>query len=411
MPDAKKMLADLREITAISATKEGNTRFSYSEEDRKAKQILMGKLEAAGLTTRLDGVGNLFAYRPGEEDKRALYIGSHMDTVPEGGPYDGLLGTMAAAHILMHLEKEKIETEIPVALIVFAEEEGSAFGGALFGSRIVTGAAELTELDRLYTKEGVSARELVTRAGYSANWEDITLLTPERVAGFIELHIEQGGVLDAEDKTIGVVSSIVGIRQMEVILTGVSNHAGTTPMHMRNDPMVAAAHMITEIGALPKKLGDKHTVATVGRVQTFPGGANVIPSEVRFTVDIRDVNAPVLQEMEKQVEAIVDTHAKANGVQAKRHLFGTAEPVHLDEKMQQAIRDAADEAGVTRMDLPSGAGHDAELMALQAPTGMIFVPSIGGVSHSPYEDTKEADLHAGLDVMYRTVKRIAGVKA
>ncbi|MDP1572517.1 MAG: Zn-dependent hydrolase [Vicinamibacterales bacterium] len=376
---------------------DGVSRVAYSDADVAARAWLMDELRGAGLAPRIDPAGNIFARVEGRDPARPpIVFGSHIDTVPNGGNFDGSLGTLAALEVLESLAAAKWTTRHPLELVVWAHEEGVAFTQGLSGSRIVAGDVPDDVLER--TWNGMTRAEALRRIGGAPERLRDAVRAPGAHHCYLELHIEQGGTLDTRKVPIGIVTGIVAIHRHEVRVTGMANHAGTTPMDQRQDALIAAARGVLAVRAVgAARQGPQ--VATVGRLDVVPNAPNVIPGEVTFTVELRDLSEDLLALMADEIRERLDLIAQETGTtmamrQVSRNPAAAAAP-----RVQEAIIAAAGDEGLAALRLPSGAGHDAQMMARLGPMGMIFVPSVGGVSHAPAEFTSWDDCARGAQVL------------
>ncbi|CCQ96534.1 N-carbamoyl-L-amino-acid hydrolase [[Clostridium] ultunense Esp] len=400
---------DIENITKITATPQmGCTRFSYSKEDKQVREYLLKELEGLRLKIKIDGVGNIRAkYVDGNEDKPSIMFGSHIDTVANGGKFDGLTGVISALEVMRVIKENNLSLKNPVELIIFAEEEGSNFGITMLGSKVLTGKYGLEDLKKIENDEGISSYEIMRNFGLDVENIGNDVLKKDEVKAMIELHVEQGGILDSEKIPIGIVKAIAGMKTYKVSLKGVSNHAGSTPMDLRNDPMVGASEIVTYLEKVAKEKGLPSTVATVGKIHCQPNMPNVISGEVDFYVDIRDVEADgvetVVKELEKKTEEIV----LKRGLKAQIELVGESDSVRLSTKVIEAIEKSALEKGFEYKIMNSGAVHDSAMLTELTEVGMIFVPSINGRSHCPEELTDLQDIKLGCDLLLNTVIRLA----
>lgn len=393
-------------IKGITSTELGQTRFSYSEEDQKTRAYLSGILEGMGLEAEVDCVGNIRAkYNPGNLSTPSIMAGSHIDTVKNGGLYDGLLGVLSSIETIRTIQENAVELTHPIELVIYAEEEGSNFNVTMLGSKIMTGKLGLEDLKNLKNDKGQTAYEVIEAAGYLKN--PCRLLEKGQVKATIEYHIEQGGVLEAEGKSLGVVQAIAGMKTKEVTLTGVSNHAGTTPMNLRKDPMVAASQIILNLSKTPRARGLETAVVTVGKASILPNGSNVIASRVTFNADIRDVTENGIQVLEEELERLVREAADEYGIQASIVELGHSDIIRLSPEVIQVIEECAIARQADYMKMNSGAVHDCAMVAGKTEIGMIFVPSIGGISHSPYEKTNFEDIVNGANLLLDSVLALA----
>ena len=380
---------------------DGVTRLGFSETDLAARAWLMQLMREAGLAVHVDPAGNIFGRRAGSENLPAILFGSHIDSVPRGGNFDGQVGSMGALEVIRALNDKKVSTRHPLEMVIWTNEEGHHFGRGLLGSSAAAGLLSSDVLDRK-DEEGKSLADWLRRYG-----QDPARLADARIpagslAAYLELHIEQGGVLDDGKIQIGVVQGIVGIHWWTCTATGFANHAGTTPMNRRQDAFAAAARAALavreEVRAEPGR-----QVGTVGYVRLEPGARNIIPGRVEFPVELRDLDAAKVRRIWARIENRFAAIAKEENVQLDCVPLQADEPALTDPAIQNDIRAAARAAGYSTLDLPSGAGHDAQQIARLAPIGMIFVPSCGGISHSPREYTPPDDVANGAEVLYRTI--------
>jgi len=380
---------------------DGVTRLGFSETDLAARAWLMQLMREAGLAVHVDPAGNIFGRRAGSENLPAILFGSHIDSVPRGGNFDGQVGSMGALEVIRALNDKKVSTRHPLEMVIWTNEEGHHFGRGLLGSSAAAGLLSSDVLDRK-DEEGKSLADWLRRYG-----QDPARLADARIpagslAAYLELHIEQGGVLDDGRIQIGVVQGIVGIHWWTCTATGFANHAGTTPMNRRQDAFAAAARAALavreEVRAEPGR-----QVGTVGYVRLEPGARNIIPGRVEFPVELRDLDAAKVRRIWARIENRFAAIAKEENVQLDCVPLQADEPALTDPAIQNDIRAAARAAGYSTLDLPSGAGHDAQQIARLTPIGMIFVPSRGGISHSPREYTPPDDVANGAEILYRTI--------
>ena len=359
-------------------------------------------MESAGLAVRTDPAGNLFGRREGKEPLPAILFGSHLDTVPRGGHYDGTLGVLGALEVLRALGEQRTETRHPLEMVVWCDEEGAHFGNGLFGSRAATGAVHDGELDRV-GEDGLSLHEWIERYELDPRALERAVLDPRRVRAVFELHIEQGGNLEREGCKIAVVEGIVGIHRFEVNVGGFQNHAGTTPMAERKDAMLTAAHLIVAVHQeIRAQRGEQ--VGNVGQLAVSPDAANVVPGAVRFPIELRDLKDEVVDSVIERIGARGARLAEETGCTVGIHRTLREPPADLDPGLRALLYRVAREAGHEPLSLPSRAGHDAQNTARHGiPTAMIFVPSRSGISHSPEEWTSWEDCARGVDLLRRAV--------
>jgi allantoate deiminase len=395
-------LAELARIGG--ATDGGVTRVAWSPELFDAYDWAGERMRALGLEVEIDPGGNLIGrWQSGALRSGAVLVGSHLDTVPSGGRFDGALGIVAAIHAVARLKEEGFEPVRPLWIAAFMDEEGTRFNAALFGSRAFTGE-HLADLGRRFDITGLSLREAMAAAGFDLDRLGAAHRVDE-VGAYLELHIEQGPVLEAEEIEIGVVTSIVGLRGYRVRLIGQANHAGTTPMRLRRDALAGAARITLELRDTARAR-DAVTL-NVGKLGIEPGGANVVPGVADFTIDVRSPNAAEMKELEHLVEATVARiAAEERLLVAELEQTFALEPLELDPELVDVVDRAAQAQGASAMRMPSGAGHDAMVVGRSVPAAMIFVPSRGGISHSPEEYSSPAHVELGMRVLAGALRQI-----
>ncbi|MCM3900238.1 MAG: M20 family metallo-hydrolase [Pyrinomonadaceae bacterium] len=378
----------------------GVSRVAYSEADRQGRAYIMGLMRAAKLNVSIDLAGNIIGRRSGSVPTLPpLLFGSHIDTVPEGGNYDGVVGSLGAIEVAQTLAEHNFTTRHPLELIIFQNEEGG-----LIGSRALDGELTDQELD-LVSRSGKTIREGISFIG-----GDPTRLAEVKrkrgdIAAYLELHIEQGGTLDSEKVNIGIVEGIVGINWWDVTVEGFANHAGTTPMNQRQDALLAAAKFIEAVNRTVTSVAGRQ-VGTVGRIQALPGAPNVIPGKVVLSLELRDLDAAKIKMFYEKIHAEAQQIARASNTKFEFKEINVNVPAPTDSRIRKIIEDSANELGLTTRIMPSGAGHDAQDMALLGPVGMIFVPSVAGISHSPREFSHPADIANGANVLLHTLLKL-----
>jgi N-carbamoyl-L-amino-acid hydrolase len=389
-------------LSAFGRDSSGATsRVAFSEADLAGRKYIMGLMRDAGLTVRVDTAGNIIGRRAGsDESLPPIMFGSHIDSVPGGGNYDGDVGVIGAIEVAQLLHERGIETQHPLEIVSFTDEEGG-----LTGSRAMIGELTDSALE-VMTHSGLTIREGIFAVGGDPNRLELAVRGPGSIAAFVELHIEQGGILDEENINIGIVEGIVGIRWWDVTIDGFANHAGTTPMNKRWDAMVTAAELTLAVNRIATDLPGRQ-VATVGKIRALPGAPNVIPGEVILSLEIRDLEAQKIQQVFDLIKAEAGRIADARFTPVRFAEIDVASPpAPTDQQMRRIISAAADDLGLSSRLMPSGAGHDAQDMTHVAPTGMIFVPSAKGISHSPKEFTTALDMANGASVLLKTVLAI-----
>ncbi len=401
--DAGRLRASLIRLSEFGRHPEGGSRrIAFSDDELRARAWLAEAMREAGLAVRTDPAGNLFGRREGREPLPAILFGSHLDTVPRGGHYDGTLGVLGALEVLRALGERGIATRHPLEMVVWCDEEGAHFGNGLFGSRAATSGVPAGELDRVGA-DGLSLHEWLERYRLDPRRLERAILDPRRVRAVFELHVEQGGTLERAGRRVGVVEGIVGIHRFEATVEGVQNHAGTTPMAERRDAMLAAARLIVavheEIRARP---GEQ--VGNVGQLAVSPDAANAVPGRVRFPIELRDLEDRVVDGVIRRVRGRGAGIAGETGCRVRIVRTLAEPPADMDPGLRELLAGVAREAGHEPLRLPSRAGHDAQNTARHGiPTAMLFVPSRGGISHAPEEWTSWEDCAIGTELLLRAV--------
>ncbi|HZS36324.1 MAG TPA: Zn-dependent hydrolase [Polyangia bacterium] len=405
--DRDRLLADLRALGEIGRGADGGiTRRALSVEDAEARRYVIERMRAAGLDVRHDRVGNVRARRRGRRGTGgpSVATGSHLDTVPSGGYLDGPLGVVGAIAAVEALDRAGVETDRAIELIVFVGEEGSRFPRGTIGSAAISGHVPVDAILALRDPDGVTFADALATYG-----DEGAALEARAEAGaidsFVELHVEQGGVLEAQNLPIGIVTAIAGLVQRAVRFDGDANHAGATPMDLRRDALLAAAEWALAIERAARELG-AGAVGTVGKLEVLPGGKNIIPGRVDAICDLRAPNAELLSALDRRALHALSA-AAARRVTASERLLQRVEPGPMAERPMRAAERAAEAAGLQSRRMPSGAIHDALHMAELCPSTMIFVPSIGGKSHCPVEDTDPRHLAQGCEVLARALALLA----
>lgn len=409
-PDLKRIQSDMQTINGYNATPgNGITRFSYSEEDRRARSFLLAELSRFGLSVKTDGAGNIRALYPGETDLPTVMIGSHIDTVYQGGGFDGLAGVICALEVLRVVIEEGKPLKRGLELVVFSEEEGSNFGITMFGSSILAGRYTQQQLKDIRNASGKSAYDLMEEFGLPAHTLGREVLQSDEIYAMMELHIEQAAVLESKGRQVGIVENIAGLTALKIRIEGQANHAGATPMYLRRDPMVAAASLILELENQVKTKANPSTVATVGKLFCEPNISNVIPQAVELYLDIRDVEEQGIQQVIGFVEQKVKDIRSLTGAKGEPLYRVTVEeiakssPIKLSDQVITTLEKKALEAGLGYKKMNSGAVHDAAILASKTKVGMIFIPSKEGRSHCPAEYSKPEDLLAGCQLLLDSV--------
>ncbi len=387
---------------------DGVTRIGYSEADRAARAYLADSMQAASLEVRVDAAGNLFGRREGlDAGAAAILFGSHSDSVIGGGNFDGPLGVLAAIEVAEVLAERGVRTTHPLEVVVWTNEEGVAYGDGLCGSRAVAGEMTADELET--TWNDVRKADAIRALGGDPDRLVEARRAPGSIRAYLELHVEQGGVLEKTGVPIGIVEGIVAIHRYECTVRGVANHAGTTPMADRHDALVAAARLVESVHEMVIARPGRQ-VGTVGRLEVEPNAPNVIPGLVRLTVELRHLSGEVVRELAESLRSRSATIAEETGTTIDIGPSSCHGAALASRDVQAAVAASADALGLAYLSLPSGAGHDAQILARLGPMGMIFVPSAGGISHSPREWTSWEDCARGADVLLGSVLALDGLQ-
>ncbi|MPY91827.1 MAG: hydantoinase/carbamoylase family amidase [Acidimicrobiia bacterium] len=396
--DAQRLLRRLDELGQIGDTGDGGVcRLALTDEDKLGRDLLVTWMHDLGLRVDVDAVGNMCGTWPAGATEAPVLCGSHLDTVRTGGRYDGNLGVLAGLEAIETVISSGAELARPLAVASFTGEEGARFAPDMLGSLVYVGGMPVEQALSTVDRDGVSVGEELARIGYAG-----PMPCPARPPhAYVELHIEQGPVLEAEGAAIGVVTGVQGISWTELAITGQANHAGTTPMHLRHDAGYAAAAIAVAVRELCPRVG------TVGRLDLHPDLVNVVAARAVMTVDLRDTDEAALTAAEKALGERWAEIGLAEGCMITARRLARFEPVGFDEAMVDLVEGVAHEHGHTTMRLPSGAGHDAQMLARVCPTGMVFVPSAGGISHNPAEHTSPEDIANGANVLLDLLVRLA----
>ncbi len=398
MVNGDRLNAHLKALSEFGKNPEGGvSRVAYGDADKAARPVVMEWMRAAKLDPKIDFAGNIIARRPGSDASlKPILFGSHIDSVPGGGNYDGDLGTLAAIEVAQIFAEQNVTTRHPLEIVIWQNEEGG-----LFGSRSVSGQVTAAEL-KTVSNSGKTVEQGIAFIGGDPSKLDQVKRKKGDIAGYFELHIEQGGTLEATKTNIGVVEGIVGIKQWEVTVTGFQNHAGTTTMDQRHDALLSAAKFIEMVNGVVRGIPGRQ-VGTVGKIQAFPGAPNVIPGKVVCTLELRDLDDKQIESMYATIRAKADAIGRENGTSFAFSELHVNAAAPSDPRMRKIIADAAASLHLSTRVMPSGAGHDAQAMAMLGPMGMIFIPSIGGISHSPKEFSTPQDCVNGANVLLRAV--------
>jgi len=404
--DFPRLQRDLENLGSIGRQEDyGLYRMAFSEGDMQGREWFKRRIEESGLELYVDEAANIHGRLGWNGETPSVITGSHIDTIPGAGPFDGALGVVVGLECLRRIKELGINLQHPLEVVAFTDEEGR-FGG-MFGSQALTG--QLTPERILNAKDlhGTGISDAMSRHGFNAMDALRARRSPSSISAYIELHIEQGPVLDNRQLSIGVVDAIVGLFKWNVKLTGVANHAGTTPMDMRQDALQGLAEVATQINRILEEYGSEHSVATIGRVELFPGAANVVPGVVEFSLEVRDTNKDVLETLANAFRRAIAAIARRRHLMFQFEVLSEIEPVKCDAGVVEAVRQTAEDLNISHIIMHSGAAHDAQMLAKVTKAGLFFVPSKGGRSHSPAEWTDWEDIERGANVLLNTLVRLA----
>jgi beta-ureidopropionase / N-carbamoyl-L-amino-acid hydrolase len=400
-----RLWSTLQKLGEFGKNPEGGvSRVGFTEADLAGRDYAMGLMREVGLEVRVDPAGNIFGYRASSEKLPLLLFGSHIDSVPHGGNYDGDVGSLGALEVIRALNDGHVTTRHPLEIVLWTNEEGGRFYSGLFGSSAAAGILP-ADIAARQDEKGEKLSDWLTRMGGDASHIASAKIERGKISGYLELHIEQGAYLDEAKVPIGVVTGIVGISLRTCTATGFANHAGTTPMNKRKDALAAASKAVLAVREEVRAETGRQ-VGTVGWMKIEPGASNVIPGKVTFPVELRDLDADKVKRIAARILQRFETIGREENVEITCTQPDLHMPALTAPSFQEAIRASAREVGLATMDLPSGAGHDAQNAARFAPVGMIFVPSRGGISHSPLEYTSPEQAANGAEVLYRTLLKL-----
>jgi N-carbamoyl-L-amino-acid hydrolase len=396
-----RLNAHLNDLAHFGKTPEGGThRVAYSDADLEARQYVMKLMREAKLEVSIDAAGNIIGRRPGTEATlKPLMIGSHIDSVPQGGSYDGQVGSMGAIEIAQTLTDHNVRLRHPLEVIIFQNEEGGTIGSIALAHGLTENDLDLVSNSKKTVREGIKF------IGGDPDRLASVVRKKRDVAGYLELHIEQGGILHKEKIDIGVVEGIVGVYWWDVTVEGFANHAGTTPMNQRRDALLAAAKYIDAVNRIVTSVPGRQ-VGTVGKIQAFPGAYNVVPGKVTTSLGLRDLDETKVQTIFAKIQSEVRQIEATTGTKFEFKQTNVSRPAPTDERFRRLIDESAKELGMTTKLMPSGAGHDAQEIANLGPVGMIFIPSRDGISHSPREFSEPQDITNGANVMLLTLLKL-----
>lgn len=401
----EEQINDLSEFTSTPG--EGTTRLTYSKEDLLTRNYIKNKMIEYGLTVQEDGFGNIFGKLEGTlKDAPSVLLGSHFDSVPNGGAYDGPAGVIVALEVAALFAKNQLTPKYPLEVVALIEEEGARFGGGLMGSRGIVGKLSEESFKNLRDKDGITTIEAMSKIGVDPSLPKRR--NPNSIKAFLELHIEQGPILEEKDIPIGVVEAIVGLTQLEVTIEGKAGHAGTTPMDRRTDALVAAAQIISQLPGFAIEEGEG-TVITTGRLHVLPNGANVIPNKVVFSVDIRSSKEEHINNVIRRMKELIESyHGQGIHTTAEQLLY--MPPKVLSNEIKALLKDKSSDLEIPYCSINSGAGHDAMVFSDVTEVGMLFVPSKAGLSHCPEEWSDARHLANGVQIFYEVAKCLTEVE-
>ncbi|WP_138418753.1 M20 family metallo-hydrolase [Aquibacillus sediminis] len=384
----------------------GINRFSFTDEERKAKELIKHYMTEAGLTVREDEIGNVFGRLDGKgPGGKTVLIGSHIDTVLNGGKFDGAAGVLSGIEVLQTVKEQDIITEDSIEVVAFTDEEGTRFSTGLLGSEAYVGELTYSELFDHIDQQGISIAEAMISQGYQPENIGNVKVNADDIKGYLEVHIEQGKVLESHNVPVGLVTGIAGLRWLKIKLSGEAGHAGTTPMPMRKDPLAAAAELIYRAEKLVKQ--QEQTVMTVGQLSVQPGGINVIPSDIEFTIDIRDLSEELLDHLVNKLNEITKDVCLERGISVQIETLHKVAGVGCSAKINSSIQSSIEGNGIEVIKLPSGAIHDAMVIGKMTDIGMIFLRTKDGISHTAEEWCDKEDLSMGAQVLLEAVVKLA----
>lgn len=404
----ERIKTDFARIAACGRLENGGvTRLAFSAADLQARQYLHQAMLAADLRVSVDAAGNMRGRRDGLSDLSPVMLGSHLDTVPNGGHYDGVIGVLAALEVIRALDDEGVATRRPIEVVNFSAEESSRFGVATLGSKALVGALGPDDFGRLTDQDGVSVRQALADAGYGREASASPQLAVGDVHAFLELHIEQGPVLEQARCPVGIVTAIAAPTRFRVTVTGRADHSGTTPMALRRDALAGAGEIVLGVERIASHEAGSSTVGTVGYLWVQPGAMNVVPERVELGIDLRDIDSAAKRNAVRQVTELMDAVAARRGLQIDYEKLCDDEPVQLSQKVTERLEQIAAAADIPVMKLHSGAGHDAMNLARITNVGMIFVPSVAGISHNIAEKSRMEDICRGAELLLRATVDLA----
>lgn len=406
MINQERLWSRIHELSQIGRLENGGMeRFSFTEIEREAKDLVISYMKQASMEVTEDAIGNIIGRKEGmNPGLPAVLVGSHIDTVPSGGIFDGALGVLAGIEVVQSLSENNMATDHPIEVIAFTDEEGARFGFGMIGSRAMAGTLTKEQLQHR-DEAGVTIEDVMRTFGYDPEHISTAARDKNSIKAYLELHIEQGKVLEHQGLPAGIVTGIAGPLWMKWTLTGEAGHAGATPMGIRKDPLMAAAKIMQYIEAETKNYDG--AVATVGQITVKPGGINVIPKQAEFTVDLRSISEDDRNEIEEKMTSYAENLCKKHGIGLEIATLQRVAPAPCAREIQAVIEEACHKVGVSPFFLPSGAGHDGMQFKGFCPVGMIFVRSKDGISHNPKEWSSKEDCAAGTEILYETVLKLS----
>lgn len=407
MIQRERLVKDFEAMAQLTATGEGINRLAFTDTDWAGRQYIIDRMTDAGLSVEIDDFGNVIGYKIGKKpDLPVVMVGSHTDSVPNGGNYDGVVGVLSVIEVIRSMTDDGYEHDHTIAVVSFMCEESGRFGNATLGSKAMRGELRLQDLHRLVDKQGISLYEALK--GRNLNPDGIEEMEYNRpVKSFTEIHIEQGKVLEHEQKMIGIVTGIAAPERFYVTIRGNADHSGATPMNLRHDALCGAAKIILGIEEIASMQEEPPVVGTVGVVEVTPGAMNVIPGGVKLGVDIRSISKVARNSVVTLVKEFIDITAGKRGLSYTIEPIAQDHPVEMHPAMIREIEEAVKSVGVEYMTMPSGAGHDAMHWAEAVPTGMIFIPCRDGISHNPAEFAEMDDIVTGAAVLDKVLRKLS----
>lgn len=407
MIQRERLVKDFEAMAQLTAPGEGINRLAFTDADWAGRQYIIDRMTDAGLSVEIDDFGNVIGYKIGKKpDLPAVMVGSHTDSVPNGGNYDGVVGVLSAIEVIRSMIDDGYEHDHTIAVVSFMCEESGRFGNATLGSKAMRGELTLQDLHHLVDKQGISLYEALK--GRNLNPDGIETMAYKRpVKSFTEIHIEQGKVLEHEQKTIGIVTGIAAPERFYVTIRGNADHSGATPMNLRHDALCGASKIILGIEEIASMQEEPPVVGTVGVVEVTPGAMNVIPGAVKLGVDIRSISKVARNSVVTLVKEFIDITAEKRELSYTIETIAQDHPVEMHPAMIREIEEAVKSVGVEYMTMPSGAGHDAMHWAEAIPTGMIFIPCRDGISHNPAEFAEMDDIVTGAEVLDKVLRKLS----